>query len=73
MKIMVQDRKMIIEQPRCVWVEGMPFGDKSIVASDSKRAPVLGTYSTLDRAKEVLKEVFEYQRNGRYSFYMPQE
>jgi len=73
MKIMVQDRMMIIEQPRCVWVEEMPFGGKGIVASNSKRAPVLGTYPTLDRAKEVLKEVFEHQRNGRYNFYMPQE
>ena len=73
MKIMVQDRTMIIEQPRCVWAEVMPFGDKGIVASNSKRAPVLGTYPTFDRAKEVLKEVFECQRNGRYNFYMPQE
>ena len=73
MKIMVQDRTMIIEQPRCVWVEGMPFGDKGIVASKSKRAPVLGTYPTLDRAKEVLKEMFEHQKSGRYNFYMSQE
>lgn len=73
MKIMLQDRTMIVEQPRCVWVEQVPFSDKGIVASNSKRAPVLATYPTLDRAKEVLKEVFECQRNGRYNFYMPQE
>lgn len=73
MKIMVQDRTMIIEQPRCVWVEQLPFSDKSVVASNLKRAPVLGTYPTLDRAMEVLGEVFEYQRNGKYNFYMPQE
>ena len=73
MKIMVQDRTMIVEQPRCVWVEEMPFSDERVVASNLKRAPVLGKYPTLDRAKEVLEEVFEYQRNGRYNFYMPQE
>ena len=73
MKIMVQDRTMIVEQPRCVWVEEMPFSDESVVASNLKRAPVLWKYPTLDRAKEVLEEVFEYQRNGRYNFYMPQE
>ena len=73
MKIMVQDRTMIVEQPRCVWVEEMPFSDESVVPSNLKRAPVLGKYPTLDRAKEVLEEVFEYQRNGRYNFYMPQE
>lgn len=73
MKIMLQDRTMIVEQPRCVWVEQVPFSDKGIVASNSKRAPILGTYPSMNRAKEVLKEVFEYQRNGRYNFYMPQE
>lgn len=73
MKIMVQDRTMIVEQPRCVWVEQVPFSDKGAIASNSKRAPILGKYPSMNRAKEVLKEVFEYQRNGRYNFYMPQE
>lgn len=73
MKIMIQDRTMIVEQPRCVWVERAPFGDEGIVYSNLKRAPVLGIYPSIDRAREVLVEVFEYQRNGRYNFYMPQE
>ncbi len=73
MKIMVQDRTMIVEQPRCVWAEQVPFSDNGVVASNSKRAPVLGTYPSMDRAKEVLGEVFEHQRNGRRNFYMPQE
>lgn len=73
MKIMIQDRTVIVEQPRCVWVEQLPFSGQGIVASNSKRVPVLGTYPSMDRAKEVLKEVFEYQRNGRYNFYMPRE
>lgn len=73
MKIMVQDRTMIVEQPRCIWVEQLPSSDTGIVASNSKRVPVLGTYPTFERAKEVLGEVFEHQRNGRYNFYMPQE
>lgn len=73
MKIMIQDRTMIVEQPRCVWVEEAPFSDEGIVVSNLKRAPVLGIYPSVNRAKEVLEEVFEYQRNGRYNFYMPQE
>lgn len=73
MKIMVQDRTMIVEQPRCVWVEQTPFSEKGIVASNSKCAPVLGTYPSMNRAKEVLKEVFEHQRSGRCNFYMPLE
>lgn len=73
MKIMVQDRTMIVEQPRCVWVEQLPFSEEGIIASNSKRAPVLRKYASIGRAKEVLKEVFEYQRNARYNFYMPQE
>ncbi len=73
MKIMIQDRMMIVEQPRCVWVEQLPFGDKGIVASNSKRAPVLGTYQTPGRAREVLNEIFEFHRNGKVNFYMPKE
>ncbi len=73
MKIMVQDQTIIIEQPRCVWVEQIPSSNEGIVASNSRSVPVLGKYATIDRAKEVLKEVFEYQRNGRCNFYMPQE
>ena len=74
MKIMIQDRTMIVEQPRCVWVEQeVPFSEEGIVASNLKRAPILGKYPSVDRAKEVLAEIFEYQRNGRYNFYMPQE
>lgn len=68
MKIMLQDCTMIVEQPRCIWVEQLPSSENGIIASNSKCAPVLGTYPTLDRAKEVLKEVFECQRNGRYNF-----
>lgn len=73
MKIMNQGLTMIIEQPGCVWVEQHPSNNHGIVASNSKRAPELGTYPTFERAREVLAELFEYQRNGKCSFYMPRE
>lgn len=73
MKIMNQGRTMIIEQPSCVWVETDPPDNHGIVASNSKRAPQLGRYPTFERAREVLAELFEYQRNGRINFYMPQQ
>lgn len=71
MKIMVQDRTMIIEQPRCVWVEQHPHSDQGMIASNLRRAPILGTYETTGRARDVLWEMFEFQRNGKCNYYMP--
>lgn len=71
MRIMTQDRTMVIEQPRCVWVEQHPSGSQGVVASNLRRAPILGVYPTPDRAKEVLRDLFESQRNGKCNFYMP--
>lgn len=73
MKIMIQDHTMVIEQPRCVWVEQHPSGSQGVVASNLRRAPILGAYPTLDRAKEVLEEMFEFQRAGKCNFYMPRD
>ena len=73
MKIMVQDRTMIVEQPRCVWVEQHPSSSQGMVASNLRRAPILGTYETADRAIEVLQELFETQRNGKCNYYMPKD
>lgn len=71
MKIMAQNRTMIVEQPRCLWVEprGEPAG--GVIASNVRRAPVLGVYPTVERAIEVLNEIFEYQRHGKVNYYMP--
>ncbi len=74
MKIMTQDRTMIIEQPRCVWVEPRDEPENGgVIASNVRRAPILGVYSTMERTIEVLNEIFEFQRRGRVNYYMPQE
>ena len=73
MKIMIQDRTMIIEQPRCIWVEPQAGTEGGVIASNVRRAPVLGVYPTLERAEEVLNEIFDYQRRGKINFYMPKE
>ena len=73
MKIMVQNRTMIIEQPRCVWVEPRAEPDGGVIASNLRRAPVLGEYPTMERAVEVLNEIFDFQRRGKINYYMPQE
>lgn len=74
MKIMTQNRTMIIEQPRCVWVEPRAEpGSGGVIASNVRRAPVLGVYSTMERAVEVLSEIFDFQRHGKINYYMPQE
>lgn len=71
MKIMIQDRTMIIEQPRCLWIEPRAEPMGCVIASNVRRAPILGEYSTKERALEVLNEIFEYQRHGRINYYMP--
>lgn len=73
MKIMIQNRTMIIEQPRCIWVEPGTEPEGGVIASNVRRAPVLGEYPTRKRAMEVLNEIFEYQRRGKCNYYMPQE
>ena len=71
MKIMVQDRTMIIEQPRGIWVEPQAEPEGGVIASNVRRAPVLGVYPTVERAMEVLKEFFEYQRHVKINYYIP--
>ena len=71
---MVQNRTMIIEQPRCVWVEPRDEpGSGGVIASNVRRAPVLGVYPTVGRAIEILDEIFDFQRRGKANYYMPQE
>ena len=73
MKIMVQNRTMIIEQPRCVWVEPRAEPDGGVIASNLRRAPVLGEYPTMERGVEVLNEIFDFQRRGKCNYYMPEK
>ena len=73
MKIMIQDRTMIIEQPRCLWVEPRAEPEGGVIASNVRRAPILGEYPTRERALEVLNEIFDFQRRGKCNYYMPQK
>lgn len=77
MKIMTQDRSAIIEQPRQVWVVPIsgnnPDNPMGHIICNASRYPTLGEYTTVERAKEVLTEIFEAQRRGKVNYYMPKE
>lgn len=62
----------MIEMPREIWAayNGMTRG---IVVSTSYISPHIGTYSSIDRAKEVVKEIFDYHRSGKNSYIMPEK
>jgi hypothetical protein len=68
MKIWIQNRNMITEQPRCIWITS-----DGKVESNNRRVPVLGAYKDEARARQVLAEIFEFQRNGKCNYIMPQE
>lgn len=68
MKIWIQNRNMITEQPRCIWITS-----DGKVESNNRRVPVLGAYKDEARAGQVLAEIFEFQRNGKCNYIMPQE
>lgn len=57
--------------PREIWVTEMStngeiYGTAYINAH-------LGTYNNNDRAQEVVKEIFDYYRNGKKSYIMPEQ
>ena len=77
MKIMTQNRNEIVEYPRQVWVTPIsgndPDNPKGYIICNALRYPTLGEYPTVERAKQVLAEIFEAQRRGECSYYMPKE
>lgn len=72
MKIYTQNRKAVVELPREVLV-AENGNDGALVVSTSYISPYMGTYSSIDRAKEVVKEIFDYHRNGKNSYIMPEQ
>ena len=68
MKILTQDRKAVIDLPKEVWAA--EFGQAAAVVC-ADREP-LGIYSDYDRAKAVLREIFDYYRNGKKTYVMPE-
>ncbi len=71
MKIYTQDRKRIIEMPREIWVTEMD--NKGAIFSTAYINGHLGNYENEDRAKEVVKEIFDYHRNDKNSYIMPEQ
>lgn len=71
MKIFSQDRQLIVDMPRELWVTRS--GDNYIVIGTAYSFPTLGTYRTEERAREVLRQIFEYHRTGKNSYIMPEE
>lgn len=71
MKIFTQDRHKVIEMPREMWV--VPYDGGYGVLGTSYITPLFGVYVSDWRAKEVLKELFDYCRNGKSIYIMPEE
>ena len=77
MKIMTQARDGIIDYPKQMWMvkafRDDPDRFVGYIMCDSHLNHALGEYPTVERAKEVLTEIFEAQRRGAGSYYMPKE
>ena len=73
MKIFTQDRARIFDFSGDVWAVETPDGDGRIVADKVNVSPYIGTYKDAGRAGEVLKEIFQYYRDGKKSYIMPLE
>lgn len=72
MKIFTQDRARIFDFSGDVWVVETPDGGH-VVAEKVNGSPYIGTYKDAGRAGEVLKEIFQYYRDGKKSYIMPLE
>ena len=71
MKIYLQDRQKIITMPKEVWAT--KNGKCYSIIGTSYITPILGNYETEQRAMEVLNQIFEYYRNGKNSYVMPEQ
>ena len=70
MKILNHDRARIFRFSGDVWATETPDGGH-VVAEKVNGSPYIGTYKDIDRASEVLKEIFQYYRDGKKSYTMP--
>lgn len=71
MKIYTQNRERVLEIPGEIWVA--EYSGELAGIFSSSRFPQLGEYKSKERAKEVVREIFEYYRNGKNSYIMPLE
>lgn len=72
MKILTQDRIRIFNFSGNVWAADIS-GQGYIVTEKVSGSPYVGTYKDIDRATEVLREIFQYYRAGEKSYIMPEE
>ena len=73
MKIMVQNRSVIMDMPRNIWVATEGKNCNGLILCGSSRNPVIGLFENATRAKEVLNEIFEFQRNGTLTYLVPEK
>lgn len=70
MKLYTQDRRAIVEMPRELWV---PECSNGIIVTSGYVNKYLGEYATVERAKEVLHEIFTSYEAGKSSYILPLE
>ena len=71
MKIYLQDREKVVEMPREMWIT--KNGTYYSIMGTAYIVPVLGSYNGEERAKEILKQIFESYQNGKKSYVMPEQ
>lgn len=71
MKILTQNREMVIETPRNMWSTNM--AEKGVIVCSNDYNPIIGCYDSPERAREVLNEMFDYMRNGKKTYIMPEQ
>ena len=73
MKIFTQDRMHIFNFSGDVWTVGNGEKGALIIAEKACGDPYIGRYKDIERATEVLNEIFQYYRNGKKSYIMPKK
>ncbi len=75
MVIYLQNRKGLCRMPKEVWTTNWTVRneEKGLIVCTGRNNPYMGTYATVERADEVLEEMFQYYRNGKKSYIMPEK
>lgn len=71
MKLYLQDREAILELPSDIWVTGV--AGKGLIVSSNRVRPYIAEYATVERAKDVLNNIYQYYRDGKESYILPLE
>ena len=71
MKLYLQDREAILELPSDIWVTGV--AGKGLSVSSNRVRPYIAEYVSVARAQEIVREIYEYYRDGKNSYTLPLE